>query len=54
MAKVHVVREPFSLDGKDYKRGDEIHDDAVLEKAKASHAAHLTPTLREPPSAQGE
>lgn len=39
--KTHVVREQFSLDGKDYYRGTEITDPAEVVKVKAAHAHHL-------------
>lgn len=39
--KAHVVREQFSLDGKDYYRGTEITDPAEIAKVKALHAHHL-------------
>lgn len=39
--KAHVVREQFSLDGKDYYRGTEITDPAEIAKVKAVHAHHL-------------
>ncbi len=40
--KVHVVREQFSHNGRDYPRGTEITDAAVLEELKKTHLArHL-------------
>lgn len=41
MPKIHIVREAFSLDGKDYPRGTEISDAALLEKVRAAHGHHL-------------
>jgi hypothetical protein len=38
--KAHIVREAFGLDGKDYHRGAEITDPAVLEKVLGSHHHH--------------
>jgi hypothetical protein len=41
MNRIHVVREAFSLDGKDYRRGDEISDRAEVKKVRETHAHHL-------------
>lgn len=44
MAKIHIVREAFGLDGIDYPRGTEITDEALLAKIKATHSHHLNAT----------
>lgn len=47
MPKIHIVREAFSLNGKDYARGDEISDADTLMQAQANHAHHLNATPHE-------
>lgn len=41
MPKTHIVREAFSLDGKDYPRGSEITDHAVLKQVCEKFPGHL-------------
>lgn len=47
MAKIHVVREPFNIDGVDYMRGAELTDPALIEKVRAKHPGRVISQHRE-------
>lgn len=49
--KVHIVRQPFSFEGKDYARGAEISDPNLLAALKKTpHARHLIQQHHEMPA----
>ena len=56
MAKIHIVREQFSLNGTDYPRGTEISDELTLKAADAAGFLHhclstdrdATPAMEKP------